>query len=167
MKKAIVTLILAVVSLIPASAQRGEKSVGIRTGYNTCNESAIAGIAFQYRFSSHLRIAPNIDYIFKHDNIDAFAFNCNMHFPFAIVQHKINIYPMAGISYSCWNSHHILPDLENTDDVTSRANRFGLNAGGGVEWYATPTLKLSAEGKFCWVKDFNSGVFSVSIGYVF
>lgn len=167
MKRTALTFIIILCSLIPLSAQRGEKSAGIRAGYNSCTESAVAGIYFQYRFSEHIRIAPDIDYVFKHNNVDAFAFDCNMHFPFALGTSGINLYPIGGISYSCWNIRHISPDLNNTDDVTTRSNKFGLNAGGGLEWYATPTLKVSAEGKYRWIDDFDSGVFSLSIGYIF
>ena len=51
-----------IAALIPtaAFAQKGEKTVGLRAGYSTRNESAIAGVYFQYRFSRYFRLAPNL-----------------------------------------------------------------------------------------------------------
>lgn len=161
----IVAAIMAALSTpFDVSAQRGEKTLGIRAGYNTRNESAMTGIYFQYRFSKHFRIAPNADYIFRHHGTDALSVNGNVHFPFALSP-RWNIYPLAGINFTMWN--HRSENLENTDDVSTRSNKFGLNAGGGLEWYATPTLKIMLEGKYCWVKDFDTGAITLGIGYVF
>lgn len=156
---------IALMSPLNAAAQHGEKTVGLRAGYSTRNESAIAGIYFQYRFSRYFRIAPNIDYIFRHRGTDAFSFNGNAHFPIALLPSKVNIYPLVGINYTSWNQR--ISGLDETDDVTTRSGKFGLNIGGGVEWYASPTLKLLFEGKFCWVNKYDTGALTLGIGYVF
>lgn len=169
MKKSIhifLSILLCVIAgTSEAWAQRGQKTVGLRTGYNTRNESALAGITFSYQFSNHLRISPNADYIFRHNNTDAFSLNCNMHFPYKLGTSPLNIYPLVGASYTQWSMRN--SDIENTDDTSTRVTRFGINIGGGLEWYATSTFKVTAEGKFGWMKDFNTGVFSVGVAYVF
>lgn len=163
----IAIFLFAIAALVPtdAVAQKGEKTVGLRAGYSTRNESAIAGVYFQYRFSRYFRLAPNIDYIFRHRGTDAFSFNGNAHFPISLVPQRLNIYPLAGINYTSWNMR--IEGLDETDDVTTRAGKFGINIGGGLEWYATPTLKVLFEGKFCWVNKYDTGALTLGIGYVF
>lgn len=151
---------------ISADAQTGEKMVGVRAGYNTRNESAVGGIVFQYRFSEHFRLAPEIDYIFRHVGTDAFSFNGNAHFPFAIA-HGLNLYPFAGLNFTSWNTKYSYDDGGNLDDVSTRSGKFGLNVGGGIEYYASTTLKISIEGKFCWVNKYDTGTFTIGIGYLF
>jgi len=159
----LVMFIFAGVSGVSAS-ERGEKTLGLRAGYNTCNESAVAGIFFQYTFSKHFRLAPNADYIFRHWGADGFSFNINGQFPIGLSSRRFDIYPLAGVSFLSMSSHSIDDD---SNDVTTRTSRLGLNFGGGAEFYCTRSLKVYAEGKFNWVRHFNSGVFTVGIGYVF
>ena len=47
------------------------------------------------------------------------------------------------------------------------SNRFGTNLGGGLEVRALQALKLFAEAKYSFVKDYSSIGISVGIGYVF
>lgn len=173
MNQKICTIITAVVFVIsmfvamPAEAQSGEKMMGVRAGYNTRNESAVGGIVFQYRFSEHFRLAPEIDYIFRKVGTDAFSFNGNAHFPFALGQ-GVNIYPLAGLNFTSWNTKlEYDEEGSNEDDVSTRSGKFGLNVGGGIEYYASTTLKISFEGKFCWVNKYDTGAFTIGIGYVF
>lgn len=152
-----------------ANISANEKVIGVKTGYNTRTESLLAGLFFQYRFSEHFRVSPNIDYFFRHNNTDALSLNCNAHFPVNLSEsRKFSFYPLAGINYTSWNYHHDNDnDVRNDNDVSQRRNRFGLNAGAGFEIYATPALKLSAEAKATFIKSYSSGTFSISIGYIF
>lgn len=159
------SLAALMISAIPFSANAGEKTVGLRAGYNTRAESAIAGLFFQYRFSPHFGIAPNVDYYFRHNDTDALSINLNTHFPFSLgAQSRAALYPLAGLNYTSWNYH--FDDTVN-DDVTTRVSRLGLNIGGGFEFYATQSLKLSFEAKATFIKQYTSGSFTLSIGYVF
>lgn len=150
--------------IIPSRAIAGEKTVGIRAGYNTRATTAVAGVVFQYTFSNHFRISPNVDYYFRHDGADALSLNVNTHFPFHASAGRFGFYPLAGLNYTSWNYHF---DDEATNDVSTRVSRLGLNAGAGLEFYATPSLKLSLEAKATFIKQYSSGTFSLSIGYVF
>ena len=173
MKTRLIAFALSVVSVLAmagtASAQsvKGEKSVGLRGGFTTCHDAPVAGLYFQYRFSRHFRLSPQIDYYFRHHDTDAFAFNINADVPFAIGSSgKFNLYPLAGVSLTSWNFHHRSTG-EEADDATSRKLRAGVNVGGGAEYYVTPTLKLALEGRYNWVKHYDGGVFTLSIGYMF
>lgn len=160
------TLLLAVISALGASAtERGEKTLGLRGGFNTRNESAVAGVYFQYAFSHHFRLAPNVDYVFRNKGTDALSVNINAQFPINLEATKrFDIYPLAGVNYTSRN--HRLNNSDGTD-TSSRTSNIGLNTGLGAEFLCTPSLKVCVEGKFTLVKRYSSGVFTVGIGYVF
>lgn len=162
-------LVAAAVMLTSVSAfaiERGDKSVGIRAGYTTSNRSAVAGLYFQYAFSSRFRIAPDVDYSFRNRGQDAFSINLNGHFPITAPSNRLTVYPLAGLNYTTWNFHDDRTETRS-NDVSTRTDRLGLNVGAGADYMMTPTLKLGAEAKFRWTRDYNSGVFTVSIGYLF
>ena len=147
------------------AAERGEETLGLRAGFNGRNSSAVAGVMFQYAFSSRFRLAPNIDYVFRHKATDAYSMSINAHFPINFGSYKrFDIYPLAGVNFISWN--HRLNDTDGLD-TSSRTSRLGLNIGGGAEFYCTSSLKICVEGKFNWVRHFNSGVVNLGIGYVF
>ena len=169
-KKSLVSLMLMVMigcfSNSTHASEKGEKSIGLRGGYATSNHSAVAGLYFQYAFSSRFRLAPDIMYTFRHNGTDAYSLNLNAHVPFALNNSKIAIFPIAGINYTSWNISGG-KEIDENNDAKSRIDRLGLNLGGGVEYFVKPTLKLSLEAKYRALKDYGSGVFTVSIGYVF
>lgn len=161
----ITCLIVAIAVAAPcATRAQGNCSVGLRGGYTTANEAPIAGLGFQYRFVKYFRLSAAIDYYFRHQGVDAFAMNIDGHVPFA-VSSRVNIYPLAGFSLTSRNVK--ISDPTGDDDSSNRNNRFGINAGGGAEYYVTPHLRLAVEAKYAYVKDFDGGVFTASIGYVF
>lgn len=165
LKSLVIAAAAASALTIPTITQAGEKTVGIRAGYNTRATTAVAGVVFQYRFSRYFRLSPNVDYYFRHDGADALSLNANAHFPVASgVGGRLVFYPLAGLNYTSWNYHL---DDEINDDASTRVSRLGLNGGAGLEFYATPSLKLSLEAKATFIKQYSSGTFSLSIGYVF
>ncbi len=161
MKKYFIIISLIISSLIPniSNAQKGEKLIGILAGYNTENKSALAGIAFQYRFSKYFRISPNIQYVFKNNSISAYEINLNAHVPFAL-DTKLNFYPLAGVSYQSWRT-----GIKGEDTYTY--NKFGFNIGAGLEYMATSSLKVTLEGNYSWIKRHDSGGFFIGLGYLF
>ncbi len=147
-----------------AELRRGEKSFGPRVGYVSRNKTVAAGLQFEYAFSRHVRIAPEIDIAFRRNNADALAIGIDMHFPFSLAAaDRFAVYPLAGVSYTSWGIHGV----EENKDVTTHENRFGINAGGGVEFRVTPSLKLSAEGKYIFMKDYGTAMATARIAYVF
>ena len=164
----ICTALAAAFACAPAAAQtsRGEKSFGPRVGYVSRNSTALAGLAFQYSFSRHVRIAPEIDLIFRNRDMDGFGISFNTHFPISIdSKGRAAFYPVAGINFTSWSRHGISPDTNK--DVSAHLNRFGGNAGVGLEMKCTTTLKLNVEAKYTVMKTYPGAQVSAGIAYVF
>ncbi len=157
MNKIIILITALLISSTCAMAQKGEKTVGVLAGYTTENQSALAGLFFQYRCSSLLRLSPDCQFVIKNNDHSAFLFNGNAHFLIG-TSDKTNIYPIVGITYQNWKYYN---------NRGENQNRFGGNFGVGFEIIATPTLKISVEAKYSLVKNFSSGNFMASIGYLF
>ncbi|MDE6498262.1 MAG: porin family protein [Muribaculaceae bacterium] len=165
----LVALIMATVSAPAASAQfiPREKSVGIKAGYITTNESMAAGLFFQYSILSHLRIAPEIGCVFKHQGMDAFTIDLNLQVPLDFHDDKAALYPLAGLNYSSWNKNLPKPVEDIMDDVSTRESRLGLNLGAGFELHCSRTLKVGIEAKYTLIKHFSGANISALIGYSF
>ncbi|MDE6371717.1 MAG: hypothetical protein K2K92_09555 [Duncaniella sp.] len=149
---------------------KGQKSMGVRTGYVTLNKTAMAGIEFQYAFSRHFVLAPSVDYIFRNENLDGLLINLDYHGPWQLDKSgRWNFYHILGINYASWGSHTLgdISESNRSDDVTTRFNRVGLDFGAGIAYFIKPTLRVSFQGKFNWVKAHNTGLFNVGISYVF
>lgn len=144
-------------------AQKGESVFGVQTGYTTTNESVVAGLFFQYSFSDALRIAPQAGCVFRHQDLDAFQADVNMHFPLRFIGPKAQLYPIAGVNFSSWVRHN---EVEDTD-ATDRKSRLGGNVGLGFQLKASPTLKLKVEGVYTVIKQYSSFTATIGIGYVF
>ncbi len=165
---AILVAIISTFASVDASAQKGEKSVGLRAGFTTRNATATAGLYFSYRFSDHFRIAPKIDYAFQHNSTDAFAINFDTEYPIALgASRRVNFYPIAGLNFSTYNTHYTVENEDESLDSSHRTNHLGINLGAGLEYFATPTLRLALESKCLFVKQYTGGWFSLSIGYRF
>lgn len=171
--KKLITLIVALTAILPitsteAFAQRGEKSVGLRAGFTTRNTTASAGLYFSYRFTEHFRIAPKVDYAFRHHKTDAFSFNFDTEYPVALnAARSVNFYPIAGLNYSTYSTHASLAEVDESLDATVRDNHFGLNLGAGLEYFATPTLRLAFESKCQLISQYTGAWLTLSIGYRF
>ncbi|MDE5785284.1 MAG: porin family protein [Duncaniella sp.] len=168
-----ITLFLLAATAFQSSAQveKGQKSLGFHGGYATYNTSALAGVSFQYTFSRHFRLAPSVDYIFNHKDTDGLMFNIDYHGPVSLnAAHTIYFYHLLGLNYASWHHAAKRPAPEEGapgSDVSSRENNFGLDVGAGFEWYVRPTLRLSLEGKFNWIRHADTGLFYLGISYVF
>ena len=164
-------MLFALMLLTPlaASAQfeRGEKCVGAKLGYVDKNNSASMGLVFQYSFSRHLRVAPEIGCVFKHKNMDAFTIDFNFHTPFTFTGEKAALYPLAGLNYSSWNRTMPRELVDEIDDITTRTSRFGLNLGAGFELRCSRTLKLGNEAKYTLIKSYSGASLAAMVCYVF
>lgn len=165
-------IILYVFTFGPVAAEnsggKGEKSVGLRAGFTSRNTTASAGLYFSYRFSKYFRMAPKMDYAFQNNNTDAFSFNFDAEFPIALSNTgRVNIYPIVGLNYSTFSTHYQIMHDDISDDSSERTNDFGLNFGAGIEYFATPTLRLAFESK-CLLIEHNTGAWlTLSLGYRF
>ena len=161
---AVAALVLTAAQPAAAELRRGEKSFGPKVGYVSRNRSVAAGLQFEYAFSRHVRIAPDVNIAFRNNDTDALAIGIDVHFPFSLATaDRVAVYPLAGASYTSWSFHGV----EEEKDVTTHANRFGVDAGAGVEFRVTSSIKLSAEGKYIFMKDYGTAFVTARIAYVF
>ncbi len=161
-----VLILTLIVSAMPAFGQKGEAVFGAQAGFTSTNESGTAGLFFQYNFADYLRIAPEVGCVFRHRQEDAFTMDVNFHFPITIEsRNAIQVYPLAGVDFSSWTRHDRL--YNETDDVSTRTSKFGLNLGGGFQIKTSPTLKLKIEAKYVLMEVYGTFAISAGIGYVF
>ena len=165
MKKIIVRLaIIAALTLIPFQKSFAETYIGVAPGYSTKNESMTLGAWMSHDFSKAFRVNLGIDYVFRNQHTDAFLMNLDFNFPLKLTTgDKIDIYPIAGLTYACW-SHHPYPD---GDDVTTRENKFGINLGAGVGYKVSSHMRLKLDARYSLVKHNNTTILSLGIGYAF
>ena len=149
-----------------AANHKGDTSLGPKVGYSSKNKSVLAGLVFQHSFSDHFRLSPEISYSFRANDLDAFIIDVNAHVPFAFQGGKAGFYPLAGFTFNSWNMH-TPPMPDNDVDVSTHANRWGLNFGAGLELRCTESLKLTVEGRYCLVKDYGNAQVTAGIAYVF
>lgn len=161
MKKLTCPLLLAFAILgsilfpVETKAEKGEKSLGISGGYATYNNSGFANLFFQYSFTDHIRLAPEVGYVFRNEDKSAFEISTDLHFPFRIAK-AVNVYPLVGLTYQNWHNY-------SGDNLS----QFGGDFGGGFELYLTPNLKLNLEGKYSWLKRTSGGFFDLGVAYIF
>lgn len=148
-----------------AQVEKGEKMLGVRTGYATENQSAVAGLTFRYAVSPWVRIVPEVGCVFRHRNKDAFTVDINAQVPFSFGTRTVDLYPLAGLAFNSWSQH--IDTGNGADDVTNRFTRFGANLGAGFDYRVTSTLNVGIEAKYTFVKNFTSLYLTASISYVF
>lgn len=138
-----------------ADSVRGEKTLGLMGGYATYNHSGFANVYFQYSFSRHVRIAPEVGIVFSNDDRSALTISGDVHFPFRIVS-GFQVYPLVGLTFNTWNYTH-----DNT------RLRIGGDFGVGFDLYMTQHLKINLQGKYSLMNDTSGAYFGLGIGYVF
>lgn len=157
--KGIISVLAVITAVIACSqsamAQRGEKTIGIAGGFATYNSGGYADVYFHYSFADHIRIAPEIGYVFRNEGKTGFEISADMHFPFKLAK-GFAVYPLVGFTFNNWSYEH--------HDSRSRA---GVDFGAGFDIYLTSNLKLNLQGKYSAMNDTGGGFFNMGIGYVF
>lgn len=144
----------------------GEKTLGLVGGYNTFNREPEAGIEFSYRFNRLFRLAPAAQYVFRRDGRDALKINLDAQFIFPLARNRVSVFPYCGFNYSSWNYHRVITDT-NTDDVSSRESKLGVNVGAGIDTNITGSLRLSLTGGYTFIDHFHGADILVGIHYRF
>lgn len=156
------TLFIAIFSLLSIQFAlntradvRGDMTLGLSGGYTSVNESGYAKVYFRYAFASHVRIAPETGYVFKHNGQSGFNFDIDMQFPSSAAR-GIQLYPLAGVAFNSWNyeDHH-------------HDSRFGLNAGAGIDLKFTRSLRLTIQAKYTLMRHTDGLYVGAGIGYNF
>lgn len=158
--KSLSMAILAIFCLIGtqtaySQSRRGEMTLGVAGGIATHNSGGYMDLYFQYTIANHVRIAPEIGYVFRNDDESAFITSVDVQFPFRLAR-GFNVYPLCGLTLNNWNHEH-------GDSYT----RVGGDFGAGFDIYLTSNFKLSLQGKYSLMNDCSGGFFNLGFGYVF
>lgn len=138
-----------------SASDKGKMKLGVMGGFASQNTSGYVGVDFQYNFSNHVRIAPDVVYVFPNHGKSSFLIDVDIHIPFRVAR-GLALYPLAGAQYSYWNDRH-----------GDNYSRIGLNAGAGLELYITPRLKVALQGKYSFAKNASGCYAGLGIGYIF
>lgn len=155
---------LVLTSLSVSAQNDGEKSFGLKTGYVSRNNSALAGLVFECPIGKYLRLAPSIGVVFRNENLDALTVDADFHWVVK-TSHKCRFYPLLGVAFNSWNKHGIAESEH--DDVTTHSNGLGMNAGAGFEVHCSSSLKLGLEAKYTLIRHNPNAQVAAKIAYVF
>lgn len=148
-------LALGAMSTTASAQSTGEKTLGVAGGIATYNNGGYVKGFFQYQIVPHVRIAPDLGYVFRNEGKSAFFFDVDVQFPFRLAR-GFSLYPLAGFTYNNWSYEH-----------AGHASRAGFNIGAGFDIYATRSFKISLQGKYSMMNDTGGGFFDLGFGYVF
>ena len=183
MKKSLLAMVVAFVS-ISASAQQGEKALGLNLSYGTDHKAIGIGVKGQYGLTDALRAEAAFDYFLKKEGLSMWDINVNLHYLFPITE-QFKVYPLAGIAFTNWTS-----DFGDGDDYdydydwnfsktrawdddydyeggSSSTSKFGFNIGAGLQYDLTEKLRINFEAKYQIISDFDQPIFSVGLAYKF
>ena len=162
MKKLLVLVCAAIMS-ISASAQKGEKAIGVNLSYGSEIKNAGIGVKGQYFLADRLRGEASVDYFFKKDYTSMWDINANLHYLFDIAP-KTKVYPLVGLGYTNWNV-----ELELLDHGTIKATKekLAVNVGAGIQYELTNKVNVDAEVKYQIIDNYNQVVVGVGLAYKF
>lgn len=160
MKKILSFLVVAVLAIGSAFAQKGQMALGVDFNIVPSVESGLdvtnfgIGAKWQYGVTDAVRLDADIDYLFKNKGLSQFDIIANVHYVFGIGR-NCNMYPLAGIGYA---------------DVKAGPysfDRFLFNVGLGLEGYLARNLKGFMEIKYQYVEDWQKIPIQLGVAYTF
>ena len=173
-----------VVAGLTANAQNeaGKMAAGVNVSYGMHKDYKNFGFGakFQYNITDAIRGEASGNYFLKKDHCTMWDANINFHYVIPISE-GLNVYPLVGATLvgvkvdvdgaidSGYDAAWKLAHKVAADEVggSSSETKFGFNAGAGIEYFISPNLKVNAEVKYQYVKDFDRPVISAGIAYVF
>ncbi|MBR5029581.1 MAG: porin family protein [Muribaculaceae bacterium] len=156
MKKFLAFVVVAIMGVSAASAQKGAMAVGGNLLYGSEINSIGIGAKFQYGILENLRGEASFNYYFQNKGFRMWDLNANAHYLFDIAP-KFRAYPLAGLTVV----------NKSYSDVDDSVTRFGLNLGGGCEYDVAPNVVLNAEFKYSIVSTIDQAVFGIGAVYKF
>ena len=163
MKKYFLAVMLAVASIVSASATDFGTSLGVNFLYGSKHSQKGIGVNYKINFSENFRISPEFQYYFSNNHFKAWDANANLEYTFPIME-RCNVYPIVGFSYSHWTERVNMPGVDkaaNTDD------RIGGNLGAGIEYYVSDNVAIAAEVRAQIFKQYSQCVLCIGARYIF
>lgn len=157
MKRLLSLSLLAMMCVAGMNAGIGEKAVGMQFSYASKNSMIGLGVHFQAEVVKNVRIQPEFIYFFENKHLSDFNVNLNLHY--LIPTGRGYIYPMAGFSYVNFR------DTKTPETV--KTDKCGANIGIGYEYFINQRFHFYTEQRFHILKDWNEGVTSLGLRYVF
>jgi outer membrane protein X len=161
-----VSLFMAVLSL-SASAQTGEKAVGLNLGYGSEIKSPSIGVKFNYGITDQIRVSPSFNYFLNKNGLSGWEINADAHYLFNVAP-KISVYPLAGLTFTGWS--YGFEDFEDEDEDESGSStetRLGVNIGAGIGYQLTDNISIGLELKYSVISDFDQIVPMINFTYKF
>ena len=155
MKKFIFLAVLAIVTALGASAEKGDIAAGAQFAYASKNSMAGLGLQLQVEPVNRFRIAPEFMYYFKNDGLSAINANVNLHYVIP-TSTTFAIYPLVGFTYTNFNVEH-----------GGNVDRCGANVGMGAEYRLQDRLSFFSEERFQIIENYNQSVTVLGLKYTF
>jgi outer membrane protein X len=159
MKKLILSALLAIVTALGVSADKGDIAVGAQFAFASKNSMAGLGLQLQVEPVSRLRIAPEFMYYFKNDGMSAINANANLHYVIP-TSPSFAIYPLLGFTYANFKYDAGMLGETNVD-------RCGANVGLGAQYRIQDRLYFYSEQRFQIIEDYNQSVTILGLKYSF
>lgn len=155
MKKFIFLAVLAIVTALGASAEKGDIAAGAQFAFASKNSMAGLGLQLQVEPVNRFRIAPEFMYYFKNDGLSAINANVNLHYVIP-TSTTFAIYPLLGFTYTNFKIEH-----------GGNVDRCGANVGLGAEYRLQDRLSFYTEERFQIIENFNQSVTVLGFKYRF
>ena len=186
MKKLLLIVGIALLSVYSASAQEGDKAVGLDLSFGSEIKSLGIGAEFQYGISDVVRGELSFDYFIKKDGVSMWNIDLTGHYLFNI-DDDVTVYPLLGLTYVGVNYDFSSSDsdfetceyddeewgslgrssLSRSSSFSMSDSKIGVVFGGGVDYSLTDEISLGAELKYSLVNTYDQLVLSVSAKYKF
>ncbi|MDR1500030.1 MAG: porin family protein [Tannerellaceae bacterium] len=155
MRNILIILIALVVGGQVSLAQKGEKRVGLATGFSRelGTGSPHFNISLAYNLTDRLGVVPSFDYYFHHFSQSKFGtWDVNADIRYHILTEGLfKVYPFAGLTVKHSDGHSGL----------------GANLGIGADYEVTPGIDLFFNTKYQSTKDIDDTLMSIGANYKF
>lgn len=159
-KNALALVAVALMACTVNAQEKGEMRIGAQMNYGLHSDykNPGLGVRYQYCITDHFRIEPSANFFFKKDNMTMWDLNFNLHYVFQLAP-KFNIYPLGGLT--------LLGADYDFHDYSDSDTQFGINLGGGVEYWLTHNFGFNGEVKYQFVDGWDRPVISAGVMYKF
>ena len=172
MKKYFIILAMMIVGTTATFAEEGDKWVGVNVSYGFSSEYKNVGIGgkLQYEIKENLRLEGAANYFFsrsvgvEYGELRTWMLDANVNAQYLIhLSEKMRVYPIIGPTFMLAKASD--KDGGITDHFTGSRVRLGVNAGAGIEYQLNDQIKLNADFKYQYVKDFDRPVIAIGASY--
>ena len=128
--------------------------------YGTEIESVGLGFKFSWMMTNDWRLAPNMTFWLKNNDLSSFDINVDVHY-LAHLNNRWRMYPIAGLTLAYWKQ-----DANATKNKDS-GTKFGINLGAGIEFDIDRHFFINSELKYRLISKYDQGIIALGVGYRF